>query len=219
MKEARAAAAQVFRDLDSHDAEPEQLVDERAGNGGVIVHLTDERADLAVGELVDAVADQALFVGERGQRERRPGRSGFGRLRHVEEGSMAGGVEELVASRLLRQSGSIVRASDVQLTRRLHMLHKTSYLMGFHLHATDGEIGHVDDFLVDAEWNIRYLVVDTSNWIGGKSVLIAPIAIENIDVEAQEIRVKLTRSQIEHSPSVDTANIELIETMPPVLIL
>ena len=99
------------------------------------------------------------------------------------------------------------------------MLHKASYLKGFHLHATDGEIGHVDDFLVDAGWNIRYLVVDTSNWIGGKSVLIAPVAIEKIDVEAQEIRVKLTRSQIEQSPSVETADIELIETMPSVLIM
>ena len=99
------------------------------------------------------------------------------------------------------------------------MLHKASYLKGFHLHATDGEIGHVDDFLVDAGWNIRYVVVDTSNWIGGKSVLIAPVAIEKIDVEKQEIRVKLTRSQIQQSPSVETADIELIETMPSVLIM
>jgi len=99
------------------------------------------------------------------------------------------------------------------------MLHKTSYLMGFHIHGTDGEIGHVDDFLLDAAWNIRYLVVDTSNWIGGKHVLISPTTIDKIDVEAQEIRVKLTRNQIEHSPSVDTADIELIETMPSVLIM
>jgi hypothetical protein len=99
------------------------------------------------------------------------------------------------------------------------MLHKTSYLMGFHLHATDGEIGHVDDFLVDPNWNIRYLVVDTSNWIGGRHVLISPTAIQKVDVEAQEIRVQLTRGQIENSPSVETADIELIETMPSVLIL
>lgn len=99
------------------------------------------------------------------------------------------------------------------------MLHKTSYLKGFHLHATDGEIGHVDDFLVDPGWTVRYLVVDTSNWIGGKSVLISPTAIDTIDVETNEIRVKLTRSQIQSSPSVDTADIELIETMPSVLIL
>jgi hypothetical protein len=99
------------------------------------------------------------------------------------------------------------------------MLHKTSRLLGFHLHATDGEIGHVDDFLVAPNWTVSYLVVDTSNWFGGKSVLIAPSAIDSIDVEAQEIRVKLTRGQIERSPSVDTANIELIETLPQVLII
>jgi hypothetical protein len=99
------------------------------------------------------------------------------------------------------------------------MLHKTSRLKGFHLHATDGEIGHVDDFLVDPSWNVAYLVVDTSNWVGGKSVLVSPSAIVKIDVETQEIRVRLTRAEIEHSPSVDTADIELIETLPPVLIL
>ena len=99
------------------------------------------------------------------------------------------------------------------------MLHKTSRLKGFHLHATDGEIGHVDDFLVDPSWAVAYLVVDTSNWVGGKSVLVSPSAIMKIDVERQEIRVRPTRQEIETSPSVDTADIELIETLPPVLIL
>ena len=99
------------------------------------------------------------------------------------------------------------------------MLHKTSRLKGFHLHASDGEIGHVDDFLVDPSWKVAYVVVDTSNWVGGKSVLVSPTAITNIDVEKQEIRVRLTRKEIEKSPSIDTADIELIETLPPVLIL
>ena len=99
------------------------------------------------------------------------------------------------------------------------MLHKTSRLKGFHLHATDGEIGHVDDFLVDPSWKVAYLVVDTSNWVGGKSVLVSPTAITNIDVEKQEIRVRLTRKEIEKSPSIDTADIELIETLPLVLIM
>jgi hypothetical protein len=99
------------------------------------------------------------------------------------------------------------------------MLHKTSRLKGFHLKGTDGEIGHVDDFLVDPGWKVCYLIIDTSNWIGGKSVLIAPSAIERVDAEAQEIHVRLTRKQIEQSPPVDSADIELIETLPPVLIL
>ena len=99
------------------------------------------------------------------------------------------------------------------------MLHKTSRLKGFHLIASDGEIGHVDDFLVDPSWKVAYVVVDTSNWVGGKSVLVSPTAIASVDVEKQEIRVRLTRKEIEKSPSIDTADIELIETLPPVLIL
>jgi hypothetical protein len=100
------------------------------------------------------------------------------------------------------------------------MLHKATKVRGFHVHATDGEIGHVDDFLIDEQGSaVRYLVVDTSNWIGGKSVLISPAQVEVIDSPKEEIRVRLTRDQIEKSPSLDTAQIELIETMPSVFIL
>jgi hypothetical protein len=100
------------------------------------------------------------------------------------------------------------------------VLHKTSHMRGFHIVATDGEIGHVDDFLVDeATWAVRYLVVDTSNWIGGKSVLIAATQVAKIDSPSKEIRVTLTRAEVERSPSVDTAEIELIETLPSVWIL
>jgi PRC-barrel domain protein len=100
------------------------------------------------------------------------------------------------------------------------MLHKATKVRGFHIHATDGEIGHVDDFLLDEQgWAVRYLVVDTSNWIGGKSVLISPAVVETIDSPKEEIRVRLTRDEIERSPSVETAQIELIETMPSVFIL
>jgi hypothetical protein len=93
-------------------------------------------------------------------------------------------------------------------------------MRGFHIHATDGEIGHVEEFLVDANsWNVRYLVVDTGNWIGGRSVLISSAVVESVDSPNEEIRVKLTRGQIEASPSVETAEIELVETMPSVWIL
>ena len=54
------------------------------------------------------------------------------------------------------------------------MLHYITKLKGFHIIATDGDAGHVDDFLVDERLNIRHLVIDTSNWFGGESVLISP---------------------------------------------
>jgi hypothetical protein len=100
------------------------------------------------------------------------------------------------------------------------VLHKTSKMRGFHIHATDGEIGHVEEFLVDENgWTIRYLVVDTSNWIGGRSVLISSATVDSVDSPKEEIRVRLTRAQIESSPSVETAEIELVETLPSVWIL
>lgn len=99
------------------------------------------------------------------------------------------------------------------------MLHKASYLKGCHLLATDGEIGHVDDLLLDESWRVRYLVVDTSNAVGGRSVLIAATAVAGIDAPNEKVHVKLSRDDIKRSPSVTTAEIELIETLPSILII
>lgn len=86
--------------------------------------------------------------------------------------------------------------------------------------ADDGEVGHVDDFLVDeSTWGVRYLVVDTSNWIGGRSVLISVAVVTSIDSSSRKIRVQLTRDQVERSPSIDVADIDLDETLPSVWIL
>ena len=98
------------------------------------------------------------------------------------------------------------------------MLHKVSKVSGYHIQAADGVIGHVDDFLFDEHWSVAYLVVDTSNWLGGKSVIVSTDLVTRIDSPAKEIHVKVTRREIEQSPSVENADIELIETMPPFLI-
>src|SRR5471030_3372811 len=100
------------------------------------------------------------------------------------------------------------------------MLHKFSKLRGFHIHALDGEIGHVDDVLLDeSTWGLRYFVVDTSNWVGGKRVLVSPSVVAGLDVERQRIDVKLTRDQIKNSASIESADIALAETLPTVWIM
>jgi hypothetical protein len=71
--------------------------------------------------------------------------------------------------------------------------------------ARDGEIGEVDDFYFDDEsWAIRYLVVDTGNWLPGRKVLISPISLGKADLSHQWLDVELTKKQIEDSPSIDT---------------
>jgi len=100
------------------------------------------------------------------------------------------------------------------------VVHKTSQVRGFHIHASDGVIGHVDDFLIDeAGWVLRYLVVDTSNWIGGRTVLISAAAIERVDPVKQEIYVALTREAVKGGPSIEAAEIPLVETLPTVWIM
>jgi hypothetical protein len=100
------------------------------------------------------------------------------------------------------------------------VLHKTSEMRGYHIVARNGEIGHVDDFLIEeGGFALRYLVVDTSNWIGGRSVLIAATAITRIDSPAKKIHVALTRDEIEAGPSVDTADIDPAETLPALWIM
>lgn len=51
---------------------------------------------------------------------------------------------------------------------------------------------------------MRYLVVDTRAWLRGRKVLISPYAVTFIDLEARTIAVNLTRTQVEHSPDIDT---------------
>ncbi len=68
-----------------------------------------------------------------------------------------------------------------------------------------GDIGHVKDFYFDDKaWAVRYVVVDTGAWLAGRLVLISPHAFGNFYQDEDCLLVELTRSQIEHSPSIDS---------------
>jgi sporulation protein YlmC with PRC-barrel domain len=75
-------------------------------------------------------------------------------------------------------------------------------LRGYGIQASDGEIGHVDDFIVDDEtWDVRYMVVATTNWLPSRKVLISPQwLIGNISWEQHKVTVILTRESIKNSP-------------------
>src|SRR6218665_1142254 len=84
-------------------------------------------------------------------------------------------------------------------------LRSSDNVAGYDIQATDDSIGHVKDFIFDDEsWAIRYLVVDTRNWLpGGKKVLIATHWIDGIDWDQKQVAVRLTREQIKNSPEYD----------------
>ena len=82
-------------------------------------------------------------------------------------------------------------------------------VVGYHLQARDGGIGHVDGFLIDEDtWAIRYLVVNTSNWWMGHQVLIAPAWVTGVNWADATVSVDLSLESIKTSPPYD-AKVEL----------
>jgi uncharacterized protein YrrD len=83
-------------------------------------------------------------------------------------------------------------------------LHSAGDVAGHTVQATDGDVGHVQDFLVDdATWAIRYLVVDTGNWLPGRKVVVAPSWITTVSWDDSRVQVGLSRKEVETAPEYD----------------
>jgi hypothetical protein len=96
-------------------------------------------------------------------------------------------------------------ATDEQTIDDPH-LRSLAEVLGYYIQAQDGEIGHVEDFIVDDEvWVIRYLVTDTKNWWPGKKVLVSPHWIEAFDWQKKHVEINLHRETIKNSPEYDPA--------------
>jgi hypothetical protein len=95
-------------------------------------------------------------------------------------------------------------------------LRSTHDVSGHHVEASDGEIGHVEDFLIDETWAIRYLIVDTRDWLPGKKVLISPKLIERVSWREKQVVVALTREAIQQAPEyTDEPPLTRVEEMAP----
>ncbi len=77
-------------------------------------------------------------------------------------------------------------------------------VMGYYIEATDGDLGHVEDFIVDdLEWVIRYMVVDTRNWWPGKKVVVSPEWINRVSWPGSRVYVDMTRDALKRAPEYD----------------
>ncbi len=83
-------------------------------------------------------------------------------------------------------------------------LRSASEVQGYYIHAQDGDLGHVEDFVIaDDDWVVRYLVVDTRNWWPGKKVLLSPLWIKSVDWDTSTVYVELHRDTIKRAPEYD----------------
>ena len=102
--------------------------------------------------------------------------------------------------RLLQRTEEMEKKA-VAVENEVH-LRSTHELLSYHIEATDTDIGHVEDFIVDEEtWLIRYLVIDTSNWLpGSKRVIISPEWVDRVEWSDGSIFVNVPKDKIEQSP-------------------
>ncbi len=84
------------------------------------------------------------------------------------------------------------------------MLRSMQEIFGYQIHALDGEIGKVEDFFFDDhQWILRYLVVDTGNWLPDKLVLVYAFALDRPDWVKHIFPVNMTKEAIQNSPPID----------------
>jgi hypothetical protein len=116
-------------------------------------------------------------------------------------GYMPGGAMESPYLGVQRRDEEI---ADAQASRDDVHLRSVQAVTGYHIHASDGEIGHVEDFLVeDTDWSIHYLVVDTKNWWPGKKILVSSRSAGEIDWMDRLVNLGVDRQRIKDSPPYD----------------
>ena len=113
-----------------------------------------------------------------------------------------------LAERERPYAGRQGRDADLPLDEGDPHLRSIGEVTKYHVHATDGSIGHVEDFLLDASsWGIAYLVINTSNWWVGQHVLMAPYSVKEIDWPERFIRLDITRAKVKASPSWNPSDV------------
>jgi hypothetical protein len=116
---------------------------------------------------------------------------------------------ELPAKPLLSDPANAISA---QAERADAHLRSTQAVNGYDIAASDGTIGHICDFMMDAQsWAIAQLVVKTGNRFSGKEVLIPTSQVDRISYEKSTVSVKLTCEAVEQGAAHHLAPVGAVD--------
>jgi uncharacterized protein YrrD len=119
-------------------------------------------------------------------------------------GFYRGGVWGIIEPTPLIDPKLIRDIDETEISHEDRHLRSSKEVTGYHIHAENGDIGHVTNFVFDDQtWQIAYLVVDTHNWIGGKKVLVAVKHVKEVEWENSKVVVDLTIDALKTSEAVD----------------
>lgn len=100
-----------------------------------------------------------------------------------------------------KEMGADIPPSDEPGDKDLRSMNE---VLGYGVETTDGQLGHVEDFLLDDDnWVIRYLIIDTRNWLPGKKVIVSPNWMEDIQWPEEKIQVGMTQQQLKDAPEFE----------------
>jgi len=110
--------------------------------------------------------------------------------------------------RRLKSTNELLEIEDDASGAETPKLRSTKEVAGYHIHTLDGDIGHIEDFLIQENtWIVKYLVIDTSNWMpGSKRVIVHPNWVDSVDWAKSIVSVKMTREQVEISPEYNSSD-------------
>lgn len=81
-------------------------------------------------------------------------------------------------------------------------LRSTREVIGYDVHAVDGDIGQVNDFIADDQmWQIRYLVVAMED----KKGILSPHWVDKVDWAQKQVAVSLEKMIVRLAPAFDPA--------------
>jgi len=85
-------------------------------------------------------------------------------------------------------------------------LRSSDEVIGYGIHATDGEIGKVTDYILDdSDWRIDYLVVETGDWLSSKKLLLPAGWIKQVKWDNRIVIVNVTTEQVKNCPDFDAS--------------
>jgi hypothetical protein len=78
-------------------------------------------------------------------------------------------------------------------------LRGTHEIIGYRVHALDGEIGLVEDFILDDQtWELIYLVVYTHHWLGERKALLEVGHIKKVQWENSELILDIAVASLQN---------------------
>jgi len=108
--------------------------------------------------------------------------------------------------------------TDNQSEDHVHV-RSTRQTKGFRIHAKDGEIGYVSDFIVsDEDWKMKYLVVAAKNIFGDRKILISIRDIRETKWASSDIYLDISVHAVEQSRIFDGSTFSDLEKMDPYFI-